>query len=229
MPTLPWTTQVSTSLPCEDSAQPLARRVRESLLTSILHGEFAPGDRITEPELAERLQVSRVPVREALRELESLGLLESRKHTGVFVRRLGKKETTDLYGLRSLLEAHASGLAAKTAGPALLSTLKALVKQMDHAAANGEIATYYSANLSFHWEIVSQCGNDEIVASYRGLVQKLHVARMRNLSSIPAMQTSQQQHQAILNAIAQGDSEQAYQLAYAHVTAASQRFLGVLP
>ncbi len=229
MPSLPWTAAASAALTAEDSAQPLARRVRESLLTSILHGEFAPGDRITEPEVAERLQVSRVPVREALRELESLGLLESRKHTGVFVRRLSNKETTDLYGLRSLLEAHASRHAAQTATPALLATLGALVQQMDHAAANGELAAYYSANLSFHWEIVSQCGNDEIVASYRGLVQKLHVARMRNLSSVPAMQASQQQHQAILNAIAQGHSEQAYQLAYAHVTAACQRFLGDPP
>jgi DNA-binding GntR family transcriptional regulator len=228
MPSMPWPSLATPSQAADNSLLPLSHRVRESLLTSILQGEFAPGDRITEPELAERLQVSRVPVREALRELESIGLLESRKHTGVFVRRLGQQETLDLYGLRSLLEAHTCQVAAQAQHPQLLDTLRMLLQQMDCAAKSGDLAAYYNGNLAFHWEIVSACGNQEIATTYRALVQKLHVARLRNLSSPQAMLTSQREHAAILQAIASGHCDEAYRLAYAHVTKAGQRFSGAL-
>jgi DNA-binding GntR family transcriptional regulator len=226
MSALPWPSSLANSELRPDAALPLAHRVRQSLLTSILKGEFAPGDRITEPELAHRLQVSRVPVREALRELESIGLLESRKHTGVFVRRLGLQETLNLYELRSLLEAHACRVAAQSRQPSMLKSLKQQLRQMDQAAKEGDLTSYYNGNLAFHWEIVSHCGNDEIASSYRAMVQKLHVARLRNLSSPQAMQASQSEHTAILQAIELGQADDAYRLAYAHVTSAGQRFLG---
>src|SRR5688572_7345594 len=75
----------------------LSKLVRDDMLALILKGVLVPGQRINEPDVASRLQVSRVPVREALRELESSGLVISRKHAGVFVRQLDATEVRDLY------------------------------------------------------------------------------------------------------------------------------------
>jgi DNA-binding GntR family transcriptional regulator len=91
----------------------LAKIVRNDMLSMILKGTLAPGQRISEPEIATRLGVSRVPVREALRELESSGLVVARKHSGVFVRRLEPIEVRDLYQLRALLDGFAGRQAAK--------------------------------------------------------------------------------------------------------------------
>jgi DNA-binding GntR family transcriptional regulator len=203
---------------------PLAHRVKDTLLASILSGEFAPGDRITEPEVAERLKVSRVPVREALRELETAGLLESRKHIGVFVRTLSTKETADLYVLRSLLEAHTCRVAAERSDPALIVRLMSLINQMEDASTLGDLSNYYNGNLAFHWAIVAACGNAQITQTYQGIVQKLHMARLTNLSSSAGMKHSQREHRAILLAIRGEQALEANDLAAKHVLDASDRF-----
>ena len=90
----------------------LSKVVREDILGRILRGGLAPGSRINEPDVAERMGVSRVPVREALRELEAMGLVVSRKNVGVFVRELAPREVADLYELRAVLDGHAGTRAA---------------------------------------------------------------------------------------------------------------------
>src|SRR5690349_15357309 len=78
--TMPWTEDSPAgTLLSQVRDVPLAHLVRDEILASILRGEFSPGERITEPTIASRLGVSRVPVREALRDLEHMGLVESKK------------------------------------------------------------------------------------------------------------------------------------------------------
>src|SRR5262249_47509709 len=91
----------------------LGKLVRDDVLGMILRGEIKAGERINEPDVASRLGVSRVPVREALRELESSGLVEARKHSGVFVRKLGAEEVRSLYELRAVLDGFAGRRAAQ--------------------------------------------------------------------------------------------------------------------
>ena len=90
----------------------LSKLVKGDVLGLILSGVLVPGQRINEPDVATRLQVSRVPVREALRELESQGLVVARKHAGVFVRQLEPDEIRDLYQMRGLLDGFAGRCAA---------------------------------------------------------------------------------------------------------------------
>jgi DNA-binding transcriptional regulator YhcF (GntR family) len=107
---------------------PLSKLVRDDMLALILKGVLVPGQRINEPDVASRLQVSRVPVREALRELESSGLVISRKHSGVFVRQLDAAEVRDLYQMRGLLDGFAGRCAARLPDAqreALLTVLEA--------------------------------------------------------------------------------------------------------
>src|SRR5215470_3037336 len=109
---LPWLAETPSELLASVRETSLAKLVRDEMLRLILRGELVPGQRINEPDVAARLNVSRVPVREALRELESSGLVEARKHSGVFVRVLDRDEIADLYDLRSVLDGHAGRRAA---------------------------------------------------------------------------------------------------------------------
>jgi DNA-binding GntR family transcriptional regulator len=86
--------------------------IKQEVLSAILRGELKPGDRINEPDVASRLGVSRVPVREALKALESTGLVVSKKHSGVFVRSIEEREITELYQLRASMDALAGRLLA---------------------------------------------------------------------------------------------------------------------
>ncbi|MBK5206250.1 MAG: GntR family transcriptional regulator, partial [Polaromonas sp.] len=110
---LPWLTESSAARFNDVRDTSLSTLVRDDMLALILKGVLMPGQRISEPDVASRLQVSRVPVREALRELESSGLVISRKHSGVFVRQLEAGEIRDLYQMRGLLDGFAGRCAAR--------------------------------------------------------------------------------------------------------------------
>lgn len=221
---MPWTkAEVGETLLQHIRDVPLARVIRDEVLALILRGELAPGDRITEPMIASRLGVSRVPVREALRDLESTGLVESRKHTGVFVRQLTRKETQDLYELRSILDAFAGRAAASKGDPALVERLEQRLQIMDRAAVSKDVVTYYEANLHFHWDLIDATGNEQVCAVYRGAVQKLHLARLKNLSTDVGMLNSIREHHAIVDAIRSRQPEACEALMANHVKAAGER------
>ena len=204
----------------------LAKLVREALMDRILQGELPPGARVSEPEVCERLGISRVPVREALRELESSGLVVSRKHAGVFVREIDAAEVRDLYELRGLYDGFAGARAAALQAPERKTLVQALdesIARMKTAEQQGVVRDYYAENLRFHWLIVEASGNAQLAAAYRGVVQKLHLARLKNLSQGLGMRTSIQEHEAIARAIAQGDIGPAGQLLGQHVGDAYER------
>lgn len=206
----------------------LAKLVRDEMLALILRGELVPGQRINEPDVAARLRVSRVPVREALRELESTGLVAARKHAGVFVRQLAPKEVADLYELRAVLDGHAGARAAALADAprrALVKRLGTLQRAMKAHARRHEVQAYYSANLAFHWAIVEAADNAALGAHYRGIVQQLHLSRLKNLSHDLGMQISQDEHAGIIDAITAGDAGTARALQSDHVASAHRRLL----
>lgn len=207
---------------------PLARLVQQQLLNSILKGDLLPGQRVNESAIAAGLGVSRMPVREALRDLESAGMVESRKHSGVFVRKLSAQEASELYELRAMVESHVARKVAAQASAALLHSLETRLEQMDEAVANHNVAAYYEANLQFHWDIVSASQNREICDVYRGLVQKLHLVRLKNLSSDIGMTTSIGEHHKIVDAIRRGDPDACAELMTSHIGDAAERVQGLL-
>lgn len=204
----------------------LAKMVREDILGLILKGEIAPGRRINEPDVAERLGVSRVPVREALRELESTGLVVSRKNVGVFVRELAPQEVAELYELRGVLDGHAGARAAalqEAPRRTLSRTLDSANAAMRRAARRGDVPGYYAENLRFHWAVVEAAGNAKLLEAYRAVVQQLHLWRLKNLSQPIGMAASIAEHQAIAKAVRVGDPERAGRLLADHVGAARLR------
>jgi DNA-binding GntR family transcriptional regulator len=173
-----------------------------------------------------------VPVREALRELESSGLVVARKHAGVFVRQLAAPEIRDLYQLRALLDGFAGRQAAQRTPPeklAFLCVLDDAIAAMQDAADQHDVQRYYGENLRFHWAIVEAAGNQSLTETYRGIVQKLHVSRLKNLAHDASMQDSITEHKDIASALRQGDPELCNKLLAEHVDDALSRLTSTTP
>ncbi|MFW8566370.1 GntR family transcriptional regulator [Orrella sp. 11846] len=182
----------------------LGKLVRDQILSQILSGVFAPGQAIRESELVDQLKVSRVPVREALRELESSGLVVSRKHSGVYVRELSESEERDLYYFRAVLDSHAGRMAAQLTTEKrhqLVKSLEESTVAMDIAIKEKDPQAYYRENLLFHWHFIQYLENKEIAKVYRELIQKLHLSRLKNLSSVGYRERSNAEHKQIVESL----------------------------
>lgn len=225
---LPWTSPTSTADFATVRDTSLAKLVRDDVLGLILRGELPPGARINEPDVATRLGISRVPVREALRELESSGLVVARKHSGVFVRELDADEIRGLYALRGLLDGYAgrrSALLPRAERLALAKQLDASIAAMGQAAKAHDVTRYYAENLRFHWLMVEAADNLPLADTYRGVVQKLHLTRLKNLSKDVGMRASITEHREIAAAQRAGDAPRCEALLAAHVQDAHGRLL----
>jgi DNA-binding GntR family transcriptional regulator len=225
---LPWDppTEPDQAFAAQVRATSLGKLVRDDVLGMILRGELKAGQRINEPDVAGRLGVSRVPVREALRELESSGLVEARKHSGVFVRRLSAEEVRGLYEMRALLDGFAGRRSAQLQPPErelLAEALDSSVGRMEHAARAHNVSAYYSENLRFHWIMVEASRNGALADTYRNIVQKLHLSRLTNLSHGMGMAASVADHREIAAAVRAGDAARCEQLVADHVERAHQR------
>jgi DNA-binding GntR family transcriptional regulator len=223
---LPWTLDLPIGRLADVRDTSLAKLVREEILGRLMRGDLAPGKRINEPDVAERLGVSRVPVREALRALESSGLVVSRKNAGVFVRELAPAEVSELYELRAVFDAYAGRKAGELDDAprrALVKALDAMTGAMRKAAKRHDVEAYYAENLRFHWSIVEAVGNARLAKAYQDVVQQLHLWRVQNLSQGLAMAASASEHDEILQAIRAGDAARSEKLMASHVHAARGR------
>lgn len=195
----------------------------------ILGGEFTPGDHINEKELALRFGISRGPVREALRSLDSSGLVEQVPNRGVFVRTLTAKEACDVYDVRAVLFGLAGKMLAERICDADIAKLKAFVSDMDTAVAADDFETYVKINFAFHEFIVEGTGNPTLAQQYLTLVKQLRLYRTRSLMLGHSMHDSHLEHHAMVDAIAARDPDRALAAHTRHVEAAKERLMATIP
>jgi DNA-binding GntR family transcriptional regulator len=137
----------------------LRDRVKDLLLERIASGALPPGSRIVETRIAQELGTSQAPVREALRDLEQLGLVVHEPYRGCSVRAPSASELMEAFPVRAALESLAARLAAPRIGAEEVERLDALVEVMLDAAASGDALAQSHANAEFHATIVSAAGN----------------------------------------------------------------------
>lgn len=204
----------------------LVEEVRNEIIDMILSAEIAQGERIGEPLVSERLGVSRVPVREALRGLEPTGLVVSKPNNGVFVRKLSREEIKDLYEMRALYDSFSAKAACRLSSAKhkeLLGTLKSSLTKMKSASTSPDAALYYQENLVFHWELAKCCGNQVFLESYQVINQRLHLCRAANLSEAADRRASLAEHEGIFEAIQKKDGAAAERITIGHASAALLR------
>ncbi|WP_407645530.1 GntR family transcriptional regulator [Amycolatopsis alkalitolerans] len=202
----------------------MRQRVVDELRERIVTGKLKPGDRLVERDLAEGLGVSRLPVREAIRALESEGFLETPSPRRVVVRQLSRVDVEELFDVREALEVLACGLAAERAGDTGLARLEEILKRAAEATDSGQGARITEANNRFHEEILA-------VADHRLLSSLMHPLEGRL-----AWLTGQNEHwndlltehRRLYDAIASGDPERAKACALEHVRVNRAVTMGLL-
>ena len=204
-------------------ASSLTSAVQQALERMITLGELAPGDKLNEAALAERLGVSRGPVREAFRMLEEAGLLTLKKNRGVYVRQVPLDEALEIYELRAMMEAEVGALLASRASAEQIAALQTLLDSMEAAVAASDAPLYFQLNVEFHETLVSFAGNKKMSLLYRRLTRELDLFRRRNLSQQALLSSSIEEHRDVLAAIEARDPQRAAQTLRRHVLQSRER------
>jgi len=191
--------------------------VREALRDAIMEGDIAPGARLREEELARQFRVSRTPVREALQQLNSDGLVQTSPHQGATVVSMTIEDTLAIYVVREALEGVSARLAARRATPAQCESLLAIVDQMEASLVANSPNDMAELNLRFHAELRQAASNRHLD---RFLTQIEHAVRRfgrTTYAQAGRMQTSIGEHRAIVEAVVAHDPERAEALAIEHM------------
>jgi DNA-binding GntR family transcriptional regulator len=184
----------------------LADQVKERLLEGILSGRYAPDSRIVETQVARELGTSQAPVREALRGLEALGVVEITPFRGARVRRPTRRDLLEAYVVRAALERLAARLAVPRLTEADLDELESHVDEMEAGAAAGDGHRVADADARFHGRIVELADNETLARVWRSLEP---FSRTYITLVVPGAdpQWSADLHPPILAALRGGDAE----------------------
>jgi len=197
----------------------------------ILGGQFKPGNKLSDQDLAGELGVSRTPVRHALGRLAQEGLLEESKGKGYYAADLDAKQVADLYALREVLEAHAVRLAADRATPAhieeLRSVLATLEKLGEDSSKRGE---EIRVGLRIHEIIARASGDSFLHETMVRLLNRMHFfIWMDTLNEDPqAADVTRREHRALLELIRFGKADEAEAAIRSHIRTAKEGILKVL-
>src|SRR5258705_8225603 len=181
--------------------------IRSAVLKRISEGVYLPGERLKEMVLAHEFEVSQAPVREAFRELETLGLLVSQHYKGTRVRGISSQEIRDAYQLRGYLEEVAAQLIPMTKLKEAIASAEALRTVMRAAELKGDPDGFARANVQFHRSIVSLASNQMVLQVWDsleiGMLSRLNLQKnekkLRSLAEI---------HQPIVDSLKKRDLKQ---------------------
>ena len=187
------------------------------ILEAIDRGDYKPGDRLVESELAERFGVSRTPVREALQRLETQSML-ARDGRSLIVASLDHNQLAELYVVRAELEGLAARLAAKHASPEEAKVLRDMVEE-DRALLD-DPAALSRANRRFHKQIHLASHNRYLVQQLDLVHRSMALLASTSLAAEGRGETALAEHDAIVRAIEAGDGDAAQQALRAHISKA---------
>lgn len=199
---------------------PLGALATERLRDAILSGEYQPGERLVEDRLSEAFGISRVPIREALRALASDGLVEVRPNRGASVAAISPAMAADLVEVRAMLEGLNARLAARHSQPAIIEELRAILRDGNRAAVDGDVGDLVRLNAEFH-DKLAQAGRNVILWDImRTLRERTALVFARNTAARASRDWDE--HSRILAAVIDGDEQLAELLAARHVHAAGE-------
>jgi len=185
------------------------------LRRAVLDGEIAPGERLGEAELGERLGVSRTPIREAIMRLTQEGLLVAEANKGVRVRTVSAAEAQGTYVVREELDGLAAALAARAHTDADAGALRGALAELN-AAPGGDYREQTRLDLAFHREVTQAAHNAALAELARGLEQRVALIKHQT-RTYNAHPDTAAQHGAILKAVLARDADAAREAARTHV------------
>ena len=214
-----------------DDAKPLSnsQRAIAALRDMIITGELSAGSDHLESELADRLGMSRTPIREAALMLESQGLLELRPRKGVRILPVSPNDMAEIYDILTELESMSARRAAEAGlSDNALSTLVQSIEDMEAALASKSLEDWAQADEVFHSELVELGGNARVKMIFEMMSNQVRRARAVTLYMRPLPVQSNEDHRKVLEAIKSGDAEVAGSIHHAHRQRAKELLIDLL-
>jgi DNA-binding GntR family transcriptional regulator len=203
----------------------IATRLTDELTDAIVTGQIPAGEKISEQDLANRFDVSRGPLREAIRRLEGRGLVKHIPHAGVRVVTLDPEEVIEIYAVREALEGMAAKLAADRISEDEVDALRTLLDEHETAVKRSEGCEYFQqeGDLDFHYRVVQASENDKLISLLCGeLYHLVRMYRYRSSQTTSRPLRALAEHRRILDALADRDGELAEFLMRRHLGSARE-------
>lgn len=185
--------------------QTLREKILENIRDAILKGDLSPGERVSEPDIAERYGISRTPIREAFRQLESEGYLTVIPRKGAVVAKHTEKDIEEFYSIKSVLEGYAAQLAADKMTPKDIDKLETINKRLEKLSKGKDVKTFFRAHNEFHEYFIRAAGNQKLLELIQQLLKKFEYLRIASLSLPGRMDISVQEHKKIIKAFRNND------------------------
>ena len=200
-----------------DEYLPLRDVVFNTLRRAILKGDLKPGERLMEIALAEKLGVSRTPIREAIRKLELEGLVVMAPRKGAKVASITERDLNDVLEVRKGMEELAIRLACERITPEELEELDKVEQRFLSLTENGDLTELAEMDVAFHDIIYKATNNNRLVQLLSNLREQMYRYRIEYLKDIAVRRTLAQEHRAICEALRKKDKESALKYVYVHV------------
>ncbi|MBN9063230.1 MAG: GntR family transcriptional regulator [Rhizobiales bacterium 65-9] len=211
----------------KDAPESIVERVYEQVKALSISFDLLPGDRVNEIELAERLGVSRTPLREALNRLTADGFLTMRPGKGFFRRPLDAKEIFDLYEFRRCIESANAPLAIARATPEKIAAIRAFLDISRADVPERTVTELVELDEQFHEKLMALSGNAEMLRVLRNLNSRIRFVRWIDMENL-RRQSTQQEHLAILDAVAAGDEKASMALLNEHIERRLDQIVAVI-
>ncbi len=187
----------------------LREKILESIRDAIISGTITPGSRVSEPELADRFGISRTPIREAFRQLESEGYLKVIPRKGAVVSAFTQKDVEEFYAIKSILEGYAARLACKRLTQKEIDRLQAINARLAELCEHSDVKQFFKVHNDFHDLFIKAADNEKLREMINLLVTRFQRLRLMSLSQPGRMDISVQEHDKIIKAFRERDCEAA--------------------
>jgi len=205
--------------------KPIRELIYEYIRKMIFNGELKEGERLVEKDLAEKLKVSRTPVREALRKLETEGLVVHLPRKGVVVKGFSKEDVIEIYSIRKSLEALAISFTVQNITEKEIEKLKNLNERMKEAAEEEDAEKLFELLREFNRVLIESCRMPRLISlinTYREYLERFRVVTM---SKKERKLLALKEHDEIIDAIIKRDATRAQSLVQEHLQGALEAFL----
>ncbi len=185
----------------------LREKILENIRDAIVSGSLKGGSRVSEPELAERYGISRTPIREAFRQLESEGYLTVIPRRGAVVSEFSPKDVEEFYAIKSIMEGYAARRACENLSEKDLDRLQGINNKLAELAKIGNINLFFKIHSDFHELFIKAADNEKLRELIARLVTKFQRLRFTSLSLPGRMVVSVQEHEKIIAAFRKKDAD----------------------
>lgn len=207
---------------------PLRDVVFETLRQAILRGELKPGERLMEIHLAQKLGVSRTPVREAIRKLELEGLVRMIPRKGAVVAEITISDLEDVLEVRLALEELAVKLACRSITEEQLAQMRRLSEEFKKTLCGSDVGACAQADMKFHEAIYDATGNSRLVQILNNLREQMYRYRMEYLKDRQSHNILVQEHEEILDALQRRDEAKAVEVTNGHIQRQKEHIIDAL-